>query len=66
MNENYLSLIAESKAVYHKKRAKMSYEEKLKVIVELQKIECEMIKSNKKRKSGNKLRNVWQINRLAD
>ncbi len=61
MNKNYLSSVAESKAIYHKKRAQMPYEKKMKVIIELQKIECEMIKNNKNRKSGNKLRNVWQI-----
>lgn len=61
MTKNYLSHIAESKAAYHKKRAKMSYEEKFKIIIELQKLECEMIKSNKNRKSSQKARRVWQI-----
>ena len=61
MNKKYISQVAEAKIAYHKKRAKMPYEEKIKIIIELQKLECEMIKSNPKRKSSQKIRRVWQI-----
>ncbi len=61
MSKNYITHIAESKADYHRSRAKLSYEEKVKIIVELQKIDTEMRKRNKKRKSGNKLRLVWKL-----
>jgi hypothetical protein len=61
-NKDYISRVAESKAEYHKQKAKMPFEEKLKIIVDLQKIDLEMIKNNKKRKSVNKLRNIWRLN----
>ena len=61
MNKNYLLHIAESKAQYHNKRAKMRFEEKIKIIVELQKIEQEFIQSNMNRNSKNKLKRVWKI-----
>lgn len=59
--DNYIAHIAESKTKYHKNRSKMPYEDKVKVIIELQKIENEMINQNKSRKNSNKLRKVWQI-----
>lgn len=61
VNKNYISKVAESKTAYHKKRARMPYEEKVKIIIELQKLECEMVKSNPKRKSSQKIKRVWQI-----
>ena len=48
MDKNYQSHIAESKFEYHKNRAKMSFEDKVKVIVELQKIEAELNNLEKK------------------
>ena len=61
MNKNYISYIAETKGQYHKQQAKLPFEEKLKIIVELQKIDFEMRKNNKKRIQDNKFRMVWQI-----
>ena len=61
MNEDYILHVAESKAKYHKQKAKIPFEEKLKIIVELQKIDIEMIKSNAKRKKSNKLRFLWYL-----
>jgi len=59
--KDFISQIAESKAKYHKRRAKMSFEEKLKIIIELQKIDMEMIKNSQRRKNTNKLRYVWRV-----
>ncbi len=59
--KDYISKIAESKAKYHKLKTKMSFEEKLEIIIELQKIDIEMIKNNQKRKNTNKLRYVWRV-----
>jgi len=61
MDKNYQSHIAESKDEYHKNRVKMSFEDKVKVIVELQKIEAEFIKNNKTRSTSNKYRRIWEI-----
>jgi hypothetical protein len=59
MDKNYLLHVADSKIAYHKKKAKMSYEEKVNIIIELQKIKNEF-----QRSSGNNskpVRNVWRI-----
>ncbi|MGD1007801.1 MAG: hypothetical protein ABR980_11290 [Ignavibacteriaceae bacterium] len=61
MNKNYLLHVAETKVNYHKNRAKMPFEDKVKVIVELQKIENEFIKNNKTRNTKVKYRKVWEI-----
>lgn len=61
MDKNYISHVAESKTVYHKNMAKMKYEDKVAVVLELQKIDHEMIRSNKNRKSTEKFRMLWQI-----
>ena len=64
MNHNsidYINKIAESKSVYRKKQSKLPYEEKFRIIIELQKIELEMIKRNKSRSSSNKYRRLWDI-----
>jgi hypothetical protein len=60
MNRNYISHIAEIKAQYHKSQAKIPYEEKLKIIIELQKIDIEMRKNNKRKTSDDKFRMIWQ------
>jgi hypothetical protein len=39
----------------------MPYEDKVKIIVELQKIENEFIKDNKNRSTTVKYRKVWEI-----
>lgn len=62
MNKNYISHIAESKVDYHQSQSKLSYEEKVKIIIELQKIDAEMRKSNKKRFATDKFHMVWDIN----
>jgi hypothetical protein len=51
-NQDYISHLAESKAIYHTQKAKVPFEEKLKIIIELQKLEMEMIKRNKSRKTA--------------
>jgi hypothetical protein len=58
-NQDYISHLAESKAIYHTQKAKVPFEEKLKIIIELQKMEMEMIKRNKSRKTSKKFRQVW-------
>lgn len=60
-SKNYIGKIAESKALYHKKRADLPYEEKVRIIIELQKIDMEMIKNNKERDYKNKYRRLWNI-----
>lgn len=50
MDKNYLLHVADSKIAYHKKKAKMAYEEKVMVIIELQKIKNEFILSRKDKK----------------
>ena len=61
MNNNYISHIAKTKIQYHKQQAKLPFEEKLKIIVELQKLDFEMIKNKNRRTSDNKFRMVWKI-----
>ena len=62
MDKNYISHISESKVDYHRSQAKLSYEEKVKIIIELQKIDAEMRKNNKQRSANDKFRMVWEIN----
>jgi len=59
MDKNYLLHVADSKIAYHKKKAKMAYEEKVMVIIELQKIKNEFILSRKDKKKSSK--KVWNI-----
>lgn len=59
MDKDYFLRVAESKAAYHKKQAKMAYEEKVKIIVELQKIKHEFERS--KGYNSKPVRNVWRI-----
>lgn len=60
MNRNFIDQIAESKSCFHKKRAEMSFEEKIKIIVELQKINAEMRKGNQRQEKNN-IYKVWQL-----
>ena len=55
-----LNHIAEAKVRYHKNLAKIPFEEKVKIIIELQKIDTEMRKGNR-RQTGARYRKVWQI-----
>ncbi|MFZ1292538.1 MAG: hypothetical protein WAR79_20790 [Melioribacteraceae bacterium] len=59
--KNYINKIAETKILYHKEKAKVSYEEKFKIILELQKIDIEMMKRNKHRANGNRYRKLWEL-----
>ena len=61
MNKDYILHIAYSKANYHKQKAMMSFEEKFKIIVELQKIDFEMRKSSKRPGADTKNRIAWKI-----
>ena len=68
MDEKYILHITESKVKYHKRRAKMPYEEKFRIVLELQKIDSEIRKDNKSREAINFLRRggfpkykVWQL-----
>jgi hypothetical protein len=60
VDKNYIKHIAESKAKYHNTRSKMSYEEKFKIVLELQKIDCEMRKNNKFKSHSTRIPKVWQ------
>ena len=51
MDKDYLSHIAEAKIKYHKKQTQIPYEEKFRIILELQKISAEMSRSSKNRKT---------------
>ncbi len=61
MDKDYISKVAESKANYHKAKAKIPYEEKIKIIIALQKIDIEFHKSNPDAKSKYSNRKVWQL-----
>jgi len=52
--------IIDSKARFHKNRAKTPYEEKVKIILELQKINQEM-RSKQNRKNNQKINKVWDV-----
>ncbi len=58
-DKDYILHIAETKMQYHKQQAKLSFEEKIKIVIALQKIDMEMRKKNKKR--DNKFRMIWEI-----
>lgn len=60
MTKDYISHIAESKVKYHKRRAKMPYEEKFRILLELQKIDSEMRKNNKSRNAISPNQKAWQ------
>jgi hypothetical protein len=60
-SQDYISHVAESKVNYHLQKAKVPFEEKLKIIIELQKLDMEMIKRNKTRKTCDKFRQVWSL-----
>ena len=59
-NNTYISRLAKSKDIYHKRKAKIPYEEKVKIILELQKINAEM-RSGKKRKKEEYNAKIWKI-----
>ena len=59
LDKSYLLHVAESKISYHKKQAKMAYEEKVKIIIELQKIKNEFLLKHGKNTTPSM--NVWRI-----
>ena len=59
MDKSFLLRVAESKVSYHKKQARMAYEEKVKIIIELQKIKHEFLLNHGK--NINPSMNVWRI-----
>lgn len=61
MQSKVIEHIAENKREFHKERAKLSFEEKIKIVVELQKIAIEMRKANPKRKNPE-FQMVWDLN----
>jgi len=58
---SYIQKIAEDKKAFHKRQAKLSFEEKVYIVIELQKFDIEMIKRSKRRAKDNKSRMVWSI-----
>ncbi len=60
-SEVYIKKIAETKVQYHKKKSTLPFEEKFKIIIELQKIDLEMLDKNKSRSNVKKYRRLWQI-----
>jgi hypothetical protein len=66
MNNKYISHIAESKIKYHKQRARMSYEEKYKILLALQKIDFEMRNKNKTVNSISFNKRIWQTDSADD
>lgn len=73
MDKKYIMHIAESKGKFHKRRANMPYEEKFRIVLELQKIDSEMRKDNKSRdainfhrRSGFPKYRVWQLQMIDD
>ena len=61
MNNEYLRNLSNQKSVFHKKCAKTPYEEKFKIIIELQKMSIEMQNRNAKRPGRDKKRCVWRV-----
>ena len=60
MSNDYKIQIAESKAKYHLDKSKMAYEEKIKVVLALQKLDSE-IRNNNPSKNKKKKYKVWQL-----
>jgi len=54
-----LENLEKSKKEFHNERAGMCFEEKYKILIELQKLDIEMAKANPDRKSDRKFRVVF-------
>lgn len=61
MNNDYILRIAESKAKYHRDKSKITYEEKFRIILELQKLDIEIKNSNPSRAKKRNNYNVWEL-----
>lgn len=59
MKSNFINIISEQKQRYHKKRAKIAFEEKVRDIIEMQKIDIEFSKNRKTPLASYK--KVWKI-----
>jgi len=59
-DNKYISHMANSKARYHKNSAKTPYEEKVRIILELQKINNEMLSKNKRKNNRTNTKN-WEL-----
>ena len=59
-DNKYISHVAVSKARYHKNKAQTPYEEKVRIILELQKINEEILSKNK-RKNNRTYTKVWEL-----
>jgi len=60
-NSDYISQLAKSKNSFHLRSANVYFEEKLKIIIELKKMDIEMSRTNRSRKTRNKIMKVWEI-----
>jgi len=59
LSKSFINQISKSKKQFHRKRAEMLFEEKVKIIIELQKINAEMLKGNQRKK--NNIYRIWNI-----
>jgi len=59
--QSYIKKIAEEKKAFHQRQAKLSFEEKAYIVIELQKFDIEMRKRSNRRSKDDKLRMVWSI-----
>ena len=60
MDKDYILKVAEAKSVYHRKKAQLPYEDKVKIIIELQKIK-EAFESHKKTFNFSDIKKHWDI-----
>lgn len=61
MINDYIIRIAESKTRYHIAKSKMSYEEKFKVVLALQKLDSEIRNANPSRDKKKLSHKSWQL-----
>lgn len=59
MDNNYKNIISEQKQRYHLNRSQMTFEDKIKVIIELQKIDFEFSKIRKK--TFDAYKRIWNL-----
>ena len=61
MDDKYILSVAESKAKYHKAKAKIPYEKKINIIIALQKIDIEFHKKMHRTSSKAYKKKAWQL-----
>jgi hypothetical protein len=59
MNDKFINKIFNRKAEYHKKGASLSFEEKFKIIINMQKIDYEMRKNGPRKRINKKM--LWSV-----